>query len=197
MVSKDTLFVWDGIIESTPKEKGVYSVVWYGTVTANEYSQDATKVPSPTRNPFKEFCDSDFKFRVTGTAKAVDGSKDENRFKPHRMSLSEGEGWEYDGLKHQDAELDILLENLQWQGSPDPRKQLVFAHGRGAFGPFISVGWMRPGNRITLARRYLDTSDSRASWNNETLRAEVLGKIFDEEEEEIKMPPWKCSVLNA
>lgn len=140
MAYNEKLFIWDGIMEV---DGGTKNAVWHGTVTA-ETAMDATRVEAPHRNAFKEFCDSDMQFRVTGAAQPLDGVKDDNRFKPHRLNWTGGEGWDLDGRKHQDSEHELLLERLQWQGSPDQRDSLVYAKGRDEYGPFISVGWMRP-----------------------------------------------------
>jgi hypothetical protein len=197
MVNNESLIVWDGILEAADGDSpsGSYNVVWHGTLVVNEKSPDASKVEAPVRNAFKEFCDSDKEFRVTGTAQPVDGVTDGNKFKVYRMNLTEGEGWDLDGKKHGDTEHEVHT-SLQWQGSSDKRKSLVFARGSDEYGSFISSGWMRPGNRITLARRYVDaSSDSRAQWDAETVRKEVLKAIGDKED--CQIPPWKCSVLNT
>ena len=129
----------DGICE-IDESKGAK---WHGTVT-DQTAMDASTVPAPHRNAFKEFCDSDKQFRVTGTAQPLDGIKDDDIFKPHRMTMVDGEGWDMDGHKHRDADHELLVERLQWQGSPDQRDSLVYGKGRDEYGPFISVGWMRP-----------------------------------------------------
>lgn len=194
-INKNTLYVWDGILEvQDGSQRGVYDVVWHGTLFANEFSPDATKVQAPKRDAFKEFCDSDLQFRVTGQARPVDVVMDENKFKHYRIRLTDGPGWDLDGQKHHDIDHEVI-SSLQWQGSSDPRKSLVFATGGDSYGKFISVGWMRPGNRVTLARRYV--SDNRAEWSSETLRQETLKIIYDDEEEECVMPPWQCNVFSA
>lgn len=140
----EKLFIWDGILECSDLK----NVAWHGTVSA-ENARNASTVPAPRRNAFKEFCDSDAMFRVTGNAAPMDGVKDDNIFKPHRLYFTQGEGWDMDGKKHKDMEHELLLERLQWQGSPDQRDSLVFAKGRDEYGPFIAVGWMRPVSNST------------------------------------------------
>ena len=142
MVYNEKLFIFDGICEVNESK----AANWHGTLTA-ETAMDASRVAAPHRNAFKEFCDSDKQFRVAGHAEAVDGIKDDNMFKPHRMVMTEGEGWDMDGVKHRDSEHELLLERLHWQGSPDQRDSLVYSKGRDEYGPFISVGWMRPVSR--------------------------------------------------
>jgi len=198
MVKKNTLIVWDGIMAATDtSEIGTYDIAWHGTVFANAHSVDASSVKAPARGAFSEFCESPMQFRVRGVARSADGSRDEIKFKPFRMNLKDGEGWDLNGRKLTDTEHELFVENLRWRGSPDQKDSLVFARGKDRFGSFVSVGWMRPGNRVTMARRYVDASDDRANWSIQKLRAEVLEQIYDEEEEEAMIPPWTCDVFNA
>ena len=210
---KSTVLVWDGILETRNARdddgEGGYDVHWRGVVVANVNAPDATKVPEPPRNAFKEFVDSDLQFHVQGVAKPVDGGNpkdDDNKFKEHVVSLTSGEGWDdYEGggggssnTKVVDARHDLHVTSLLWRGSPDQRHSIVVATGRtDTRGPFVSVGWMRPGNRVTLARRYLREDDPRASWSPEVLRRCVLAQIYDETDDTIVMPPWKCHALGA
>ena len=143
----EKLFVFDGILEVT--EAG--DATWHGTLT-DQTAMDARRVPAPHRNAFKEFCDSDKQFRVTGIASSQDGMKDGNPFKPHTIRFNGGEGWDLNGYKHRDMSHELLLERLQWQGSPDQRDSLVFAKGNDEFGPFIGVGWMRPVSSLLVDR---------------------------------------------
>ena len=194
VINTRAMYVWDGILEATerPGTTG-FDVTFYGTVTESNIA-DAKKVKVPTRNAFKAFCDSDKGFRVMGSAMPLDGNHDGNRFKLYRVSFTGGDGWEMYGRKHLDKSFDIVT-SLQWKGSPDQRESLCFASGGDSFGAFIGTGWMRPGNRITVARRYV--ADERAGWSYNKIQQEVLKKIWDEEEEELAMPPWKCSILSA
>jgi hypothetical protein len=54
---------------------------------------------------------------------------------------------------------------------------------------------MRPGNRVTLARRYVAEDDPRAKWTLRELRATVLKEVYDGDS--VVLPPWKCSAMNA
>jgi hypothetical protein len=57
---------------------------------------------------------------------------------------------------------------------------------------------MRPGNRITLGRRYLDEEDARAKWDLEDLRSAVLEEICkDSDGRDVITPPWQCSVMHV
>lgn len=200
VMDKNTVFVWDGILEArAANDDGGYDMYWHGVVVANDNSADAATVPEPPRNAFKEFVDSDLQFQVSGTAKPVDGnSKDGNKFKPFTASLTGGDGWDFGGAKNSDSEHEVLLNSLLWKGSPDQRESLVYGRGSSnEHGPFVSVGWMRPGNRVTLARRYVDASDPRASWTSDQLRDAILAQIYNEDDDTIVMPPWKCEALNA
>ena len=190
-ISKDTLFVWDGILEVGDDTNGSFDCVWYGTVTASENAPDPTKVEAPVRNAFKALCDSDLQFRVTGKAQPSDGIGDS---KSYRLELTGGDGWDYAGSKHMDTVHNVLTA-LQWQGNPDKRLSLCFGCGSDAHGNFISTGWMRPGNRITLARRYV--VDTRKELDCESLRDQVLQQIYDEDADEIILPPWMCDLFRA
>jgi hypothetical protein len=198
-ICKNTFMVWDGILTITSSDSDQNCVLtcnWNGTVFMNVHAPDATKINDPPRNAFKLACSSDQEFSVIGIAKPMDGFHDGNKFKPYQISFVEGDGWDFDGVKHVDMEHQVLT-SLQWQGSPDATKSLVFAQGQDEYGKFLSVGWMRPGNRITLARRYVDPSDGRYSWDIAKLRQEVIALVWDEEEEECVIPPWQCPALNA
>jgi hypothetical protein len=188
------MIIFDGILEvvDVPGANNL-EVTYYGTVTLAEHS-DARKVPAPVRNAFKAFCDSDKEFRLTGTATPLDGANDGNRFKNYRIHFNGGEGWEFGGKKHLDMNFELVTA-LQWKGSPDKREALCYGTGNDEYGSFIGTGWMRPGNRITIARRYV--SDDRRMWSATKVEQEVLKKIWDEDEEECEMPPWKCTVLSA
>lgn len=192
VVNTESMYIWDGILEATEKRSNGFDVTFYGTLTIADEA-DARKVKAPVRNAFKAFCDSDKEFRVTGTATPLDGKNDGNRFKPYRLNFNGGEGWELDGKKHLDKSFEIITI-IQWKGSPDQRDSLCFASGSDEYGSFIATGWMRPGNRITLARRYV--SDERAQWSPNKIQQEVMKKIWDDDEEECEMPPWKCSTLS-
>jgi hypothetical protein len=198
-ICKNTFMVWDGIMTITSSLEDMNCVLecsWTGTVFMHEHAPDALKINDPPRNAFKLACSSDQLFTVTGTAKPVDGVHDGNKFKKYQVGFVGGDGWDFDGSKHVDTEHHVLT-SLQWQGSPDATKSLVFAQGNDEYGKFLSVGWMRPGNRITLARRYLDPSDGRIGWDINKLRQEVIDLIWDDEEEECVCPPWQCTALNA
>jgi hypothetical protein len=221
LVDRKTVIVWDGIFETKGKSQsnddgGSFDVTWHGVVVATANQPDGSKVPEPPRNAFKEFIDSDLHFQVSGTArpakeqeeeqfKAYGDIKDGDQFKPFVVSLTSGKGWNYGGGKNHDEVHDVHVASLRWKGSPDPRDSIVVAIGRSAVegqGPFVSVGWMRPGNRITLARRYLDEDDPRTQWTLEELRRNVLKEIYSENEGggaagSIVIPPWKCSAMNA
>ena len=198
-IDKNAVVVWDGIIVLGEKEegKGDFTVTWHGQLEVHENAADSKGVKEIKRNAFQAFCDSDKEFRVVGKATPVDGTEDGNRFKAYKVSFNEGEGWDLDGKKHKDETNDVLT-SLQWQGSPDKRKSLVYGVGKDEYGAFVSAGWMRPGNRITIARRYLGDGDDRAGWSLENVQEETLKVIYDDDEEEVTvMPPWQCAVFDA
>lgn len=219
---RDTLFVWDGILTihdgeakdatTIPKET---SVSWEGTWVGCENCANARKAEAPKRGVFDAFVDSDMHFLVEGTATKLnpnDHDDDNNPKKgivaaanvhraPYQAMLLKGDGWDLqDGKtksKHKDTVHNVLFSNLEWSGNlRDQRNNLVFAKGKNNHGSFISAGWMRPGNRVTLGRRYLEDKDSRMNWTLEELKTAVLGEIL-KEGKKIRLPPWQCAALHA
>ena len=198
---RETLFVWDGIfsVDKPPKEGDPSPLKWSGTWVGVD-NADATKIEAPKRGAFDAQVESDMTFEVEGTAASA-GKRDSDGFK---ASLTEGPGWDLqdDGAdsksKHSDTVHELLLQQLRWLGSPDKTVNLVFARGNNNFAPFISVGWMRPGNRITLGRRYLEEKDARAKWDLEDLKSAVLKEICkDTDGRDVITPPWQCSVMHV
>jgi len=199
---------------------------WEGFWVGSEDCADARLAPIPQRHGAAKDIDSPNAFSVKGVAKPVvksvgggdsdtdktekkeedDNDKllhnkdDDEYYTPHTASFVGGSGWEMDSKSHKDESHDVYLSNLKWRGSMfDERAHLVFGKGRNEFGPFVSVGWMRPGNRVTLARRYLDDEggDVRAEWDFDTLRSKVVEEIYDDETGDVRIPPWHCTVLNS
>jgi hypothetical protein len=192
---RDTLFVWDGILVADTKDEEK-KCRWEGTWVGVE-SADATTVEAPKRGAFDELVASDMHFHVTGSAEKMN---DENETSYYKLSLTEGPGWDLgegdEKKKNQDTVHDVYLPNLQWTGDlRDQRNNLIFACGKNDSGAFVSAGWMRPGNRLTLARRYVE--DERSDWDLEQLRKAVLEEIYNEDDNEARIPPWQCSVMNA
>ncbi|KAL7571031.1 hypothetical protein ACA910_003750 [Epithemia clementina (nom. ined.)] len=198
-VTKETVVVWDGIMTSTPAvgSGGNFNVTWEGTVFVNLSAPDPSQVPEPVRRGAVYSCESDKSFSVTGTARPADGEGNGDLFKKYIIEFTGEWDLETGKPKVKDSKHNVLA-SLQWRGSPDKSDSLCFAQGRDEFGPFISTGYMKPGNRVTLARRYMDASDSRAKWTAEDVHKEIMKAIYDEEEEDVKvMPPWNCDVLKA
>ena len=63
--------------------------------------------------------------------------------------------------------------------------------GNNESGAFVAVGWMYPGNRLTLGRRYLGEKDARIKWGVHELREAVLEEIYLEEDDKVTIPPWQ------
>jgi hypothetical protein len=197
---RDTLYVWDGILTVNEADKtndGKVPVSWIGTSVECADSPDATMVKAPTRGAFAEFVDSDMQFSVSGTAEKIEPGGNG----PYRASLVNGEGWDslagYKRKKEKDTVHDVFLANLNWSGNVMCQTDnLVFAKGKNVLGRFISVGWMRPGNRVTLGRRYLRDDDARATWDMDQLIKGVLGGILLDDED-IRIPPWQCPALDS
>lgn len=226
---KETLFVWDGILKEKDGDDddhdGGINLKWEGTWVGCDFA-DATKVETPKRGAFDENVSSDNKFEVTGAV--IPGTKDEDakeetkddEKKPsagsniggdakslYRVSMTGGLGWDMgendEKKKHKDTAHDVYFSILRWTGNlRDQVQNIVFAIGENEFGNFISVGWLRVGNRVSLARRYLNESDERSKWDIEDLRKAVFGEIaaIVEEEDgrvEVRIPPWQCAAMNA
>lgn len=212
---RDTLYVWDGILFPSTSDEGSSACRWEGFWVACEGCPDACKAEAPQRKGSAKDIESTNSFTVTGTAKPVEKEKDTQEekdknekkdtsartAKPHMASLTDGEGWSMDGEKYKDDVHDILLESIRWMGDGfDERGNLVFGRGSNKFGNFVSAGWMRPGNRITLARRYLpsdDSDDPRAKWTLDELKGAVLAEIFDADSGDVRIPPWQCAALHS
>jgi hypothetical protein len=192
--------VWDGILavnEADKTEDGKVPVSWVGTWVKCEDCPDAMKVKAPTRGAFAEFVDSDMQFSVSGTAEKIETGGNG----PYCATLLEGEGWDScegdEKKKEKDTVHDVFLANLKWSGNVKfQTNNLVFAKGKNDLGRFISVGWMRPGNRVTLGRRYLGDEDARGKWDMKELTNAVLGAILLDDES-MTIPPWQCPSLHA
>lgn len=213
---RDTLYIWDGIIvevgwdlvkEDKEEKKDEIPLEWKGTWVPCEDCPDAKKAEAPKRYGGQLEVESANHFQVSGTAKALpkpEETDDENPTTavPHEASLVGGDGWDMgegdEKKKYTDEVHDLLFANIKWMGNMrDQRDNLVFAKGENEFGPFISAGWMRPGCRLTLARRYLDESDARVKWSLEELGSNVINGIFDKESGEVNIPPWQCDALHS
>ena len=201
---RETLFVWDGILseEEVTKEgegddgSNNIGLKWEGTWIGCE-SADAAAVETPKRGAFDRDVTSAYSFATSGTA-----SKDlANNFYHVSMSgfyeLGEGK----DKKKHSDDVHDMYLSLLRWTGNlRDQADNLVFALGSNEFGQFISVGFLRVGCRITLARRYLDDSDGRCKWDVDALKSAVLEEIASSGKDghvTLCIPPWQCAAMHA
>jgi len=199
---RETLFVWDGILSLDEDEKkegeGDDAILkWEGTWIGCE-SADAVAVETPKRGAFERDVASSYSFAVSGTP--APREKDQNFYRVSMVgSYDLGEGSEK--KKHTDDVHDMYLSLLRWTGNlRDQADNLVFALGSNEFGSFISVGWLRVGNRITIARRYLNDSDMRCKWDIEALRSAVIDEIATAEEDghmKLRMPPWQCAAMHV
>ncbi|KAL3929229.1 MAG: hypothetical protein SGBAC_012305 [Bacillariaceae sp.] len=220
---RDTLYVWDGIMlevgwdlvkKDGEKEakKTEIPLNWKGAWIPRENCADAKKAEAPKRVGGAIDVESLNHFEVNGSAKPVEVQKTDDEKKaddenpstaiPHEASFTDGTGWEMgdgaDKKTHKDEVHELLLSNVKWMGNMrDQRDNLVFAKGTNEFGPFISAGWMRPGCRLTLARRYLDESDARVKWTLDDLKRNVIGGIFDKDSGDVNIPPWQCDALHS
>ncbi|KAL3913712.1 MAG: hypothetical protein SGILL_006379 [Bacillariaceae sp.] len=207
---QDTLYIWDGIVTVDDTGVGVDAdanaqVSWEGTWVPVEEA-DATRAKAPKRNAFAEYIDSDLKFNVTGSAAAVD-TKEDAPMKLFISKLTDGDGWDMESggekKKYADKEHEVMVKSLRWSGNMfDQTENLIVAKGTNEFGSFVSAGWMRPGNRWTLARRYLsEENDPRAKLSLRDLQNAVIDEtvqvVADTGQQKLKIPPWQCSVLHA
>ena len=198
---RETLFVWDGILsfiegeekgkeeegsgneadDKTDADDGV-RVRWRGTWIGCE-SADASKVRTPIRGAFDEFVSSDHAFEVEGAVSRVDDDAGDTKG---------GAG----------GDVYFFSPSLRWSGNlRNQVPNVVLAVGRNEYGNFISVGWLRVGNRVTLARRYVDNDDERSGWDVDDLRRAVFGEIAAtsavDGHVEIVIPPWQCAAMHA
>jgi hypothetical protein len=223
---KETLFVWDGILSIVDKDEskddsssasatGGVAINWEGTWVGC-VAADATQVETPKRGAFDEYVSSDHKFNVMGSA--VQGSNDEKEEKNdsgtaiggdasllYVANMTDGIGYDLgDGSEkknHKDTIHNMYLSTLRWKGNlRDQVENVVFAMGENEFGPFISVGWLRVGNRVTLARRYIDEDDERVKWEIDDLRKAVFDQnatVVEDGRVQITIPPWQCAAMHV
>lgn len=213
---------------------------WEGLWVPVTNVPDATKAEAPKRNAFKKDIDAECTFVVAGTATAtslaapaaaaegkdvVDDDYEKEGYDDHFFvaKLTEGAGWDMKDddnassssskmKKYQDETHDVLIKTLKWSGNQkDQREYLIVAKGKNEFGPFISVGWMKPGCRWTLARRYLsednnndnnnEGNDPRVSWSLMDLHEAVVREsiVIEEGSDEriLKIPPWQADVMHV
>jgi hypothetical protein len=207
---RDTLYVWDGIMKIEETSKGV-NLKWNGKWLGCDDCADAKIADIPKRG-FDKDIPSDMEFEVEGIAEPLsqddadnDDRDDETAFKPHKVTLLGGEGWDMKDeneavIKHKDSQHDLYLPSLKWTGNLKKQEStLAFAIGKNDFASFLSVGWIRPGCRLTLGRRYLDDKDARCEWSVEELKNAVLKEIIHSEgkKEKVTIPPWQCAALHS
>lgn len=204
---RETLFVWDGIMlvrePDDPKKDG-RGFHWKGTCVACKECPDSKKADIPKRG-FGENVPSDMKFDVEGTIKELKEDGKDNKLEciEYIASITSG-GYDIkedeEGKENKDQTHEILLPNLKWTGNlKDQRVNIVYANGTNEFGDFISIGWMRPGNRLTLGRRYINHDDLRSKWSLDDLRKAALAEITTEKNNIVKVitPPWQCDTMHS
>lgn len=210
---RDTLYIWDGIVTvgvpaDSEKKDSPVPVLWEGSWVPVKNVPDAANADAPKRHAFKKDIDSDYEFQVTGTAALLEtnGEEEEGLGRFFVVKLTKGEGWEMeDGDKkkrYHDKTHNVWIKNLKWSGNKkDETESLVVAKGENDFGPFVSAGWMRPGCRWTVARRYLSERDPRAKWSlGKFYQSIVDGTISIKEgsgEKALRVLPWQTSVMHA
>lgn len=196
---------------------------WKGTWVGCDH-KDATKVPTPKRGAFDEFVSSENAFEVEGTATKGDAEEDDDDGEKkeenesgaiiggpssslYKLAMTDGSGYDLgegdDKKRHKDGRHDVYFfsPNLRWNGNlRDQVQNMVLAVGENEFGSFVSVGWLRVGNRVTLARRYVDEGDERAKWDIDDLRKAVFDQIATVKEDghaKLVIPPWQCATMHA
>ena len=209
--------MWDGILSFVEANESDQddatageNIKWEGTWVGVE-SADATKVDTPKRGAFDEFVTSENKFEVIGRAvkDEKDGASSKEDTKTigedasllYKVSLVNGTGYDLEESKHKDTVHDMYLSTLRWKGNlRDQAENIVFALGENEFGNFVSVGWLRVGNRVTLARRYIDEDDHRCKWDINDLRKAIFDQIATTSEDgtsSLSIPPWKCAAMHV
>jgi hypothetical protein len=192
---------------------------WRGTWIGCD-SVDAAKVRTPRRGAFDEFVSSDHGFEVEGAVSRVTTTDDDDdndddddpkggggeRLR-HWVCMTGGPGYELgDGSEKEyrrDDRHDVYFfsPTLRWSGNlRNQVPNVVLAVGENEFGNFVSVGWLRVGNRVTLARRYVGKDDERSGWDVEDLKKAVFEQIATTEVDghtEIVIPPWQCAAMHA
>ena len=146
---------------------------------------------------------------MCGSARRVEESRGGSEPAHYEADLVEGEGWDAgEGAAQRrtaDGEHSLFLTSVRWKGDlRNQKNNVVFAIGRsvgrssggGGSRRFITTGWMRPGNRLTLGRRYLDSTDPRALWTLRELREAVLREIV-RPDGRVRTPPWRCGTMSA
>jgi len=219
-----------GIPEVGEKQDSSVPLQWEGSWVPVESVPDAADAEAPKRHAFKKDIDADCNFLVKGTASELETEtekakkeqkennddddesknekKEEDRF--FVAKLTKGDGWEMkDGdnsekkSRHHDAVHDVWIRSLKWTGNQkDQRESLVVAKGENDFGPFVSVGWIRPGCRWTVARRYLSETDPRAGWSFSKLYQSIVETSIASSAKEpdfkvLLVPPWQTPVMHA
>lgn len=206
---RDTLYIWDGIFmvgapASEEKEDWQIPVLWEGSWVPVENVPDASNAEAPKRHAFKKDIDADCKFQVKGTASPLKSEKGIDHF--FAAMLTDGDGWQMqDGEQkkwYKDTTHDVLIKSLKWSGNKkDETESLIVAKGENNFGPFVSAGWIRPGCRWTVARRYLSETDPRVSWTLTKLQSNIVdGTISINEasgEKKLKALPWQTSAMHV
>lgn len=202
---------------STDTSPDAVKLKWEGTWVGCDFA-DASKVSTPKRGAFDEFVSSENRFQVEGAAAkgAADKTKDAKDDGKsiggdinslNKITMIGGSGYDLgegsDKKKHKDDRHDMYFfsPTLCWAGNLHNQvENMVLALGENEFGNFISVGWLRVGNRVTLSRRYLDESDERAKWDIEDLRKAVFDQIATVQEGgqvKLVIPPWQCAAMHA
>ncbi len=194
-----------GVPTAGEKEDSSTPVLWEGCWAPVENVPDASDAEAPKRHAFKRDIDADCNFQVKGTASPLKSSDNENDTF-FVVKFADGDGWEMqDGEKknwYKDKTHDVLIKSLKWSGNKkDETESLVVAKGENDFGPFVSAGWMRPGCRWTVARRYLEETDPRASWPLAKLYSSIMyGTISIKEgsgEKKLRALPWQTSAMHV
>jgi hypothetical protein len=192
----DTLCIFDGLMETENSHSYRGTLQWHGVWLVHK-SAEARVVEEPKRAPTAQMVESDMSFRLSGTASPVDTAstnRDTTWAQPCEIRWTAGS---FDGrVTIQDTAHSLLVTKLRWTGG-EQIKNLVYGIGSNQFGSFIEVGWMRPGNRLTVARRYLTDQDARSTWTLAKLREMVLADIYDEEDDKVVMPPWHTDIFNS
>lgn len=168
---RDTLFFWQGSLQGAE-----WGGRWVGVVSA------AATAGAPSA---REFAESANTFDVTleagdgGAFCAKPGAEAEaTAGKGYLLDQGDGEGHSY--------HLDDAHRIRFFRGGCND-SLLAGAVGRNEFGPFVSLGIVE-GQKLMLARRYLDHKDARVAWSLDDVEeagkaANAAGRL-----------PWDCAL---
>ena len=209
---KETLTIWDGFLLSGG-DNDAYSkdCTWSGVCMTKHNVKDADTVKEIPRNAFARdaSASSSFSFKgsppqPTSSSTTISGNNDgekTNFFQECTIIFSgtfDDDSEQKGTTQVTEENHQVLVSGLRWAGG-DLLRTLSFGCGTNGYGGnFIETGYMKPGNRLVMVRRYLDENDDRAKLSLMELKKKVISQIYTEDDDgTIVIPPWRCELFNA